>query len=97
MSTTGTTAGQAIVAQWTGRQADALRLALRMTTEGFAGLLGVSVRTVAYWHARPEIVPRVVMQEALDTLLDRASAAALARFAALAGEPSAASPRAEVA
>lgn len=39
---------------WTGRQADALRRALGMTYEQFAGELGVAVRTVAYWHSRPD-------------------------------------------
>ena len=52
-----------VVASWTGDRADALRQALRMTNESFAGHLGVAVRTVAYWRNRPEIVPRPAMQE----------------------------------
>ena len=37
-----------VIASWTGRHADALRQALRMTNESFAEHLGVAVRTVAY-------------------------------------------------
>ncbi len=62
-----------VVASWTGDRADALRQALRMTNEGFAGHLGVAVRTVAYWRKRPDIVPRPVMQEILDAALRQAS------------------------
>lgn len=36
-----------VVAAWTGRRADTLRQALRMTNETFAEHLGVAVRTVA--------------------------------------------------
>lgn len=58
-----------VVAAWTGRRADTLRQALRMTNETFAEHLGVAVRTVAYWRARPDVVPRPVMQEMLDVAL----------------------------
>ena len=34
------------------------RQALRMTNETFAEHLGVAVRTVAYWRARPDVEPR---------------------------------------
>jgi transcriptional regulator with XRE-family HTH domain len=37
-----------VVASWTGARADALRQALRMTIEDFAGHLGVAARTAAY-------------------------------------------------
>jgi hypothetical protein len=76
-----------VVASWTGSRADALRQALRMSNEAFAGHLGVAVRTVAYWRVRPEVVPRPVMQEILDTALMRASAEAREVFHAIvAGE-----------
>jgi hypothetical protein len=61
-----------VVALWTGGRADTLRQALRMTNEAFAEHLGVAVRTVAYWRARPDVVPRPVMQEMLDVALARA-------------------------
>lgn len=47
-----------MVASWTGGRADTLRQALRMTNEAFAEHLGVAVRTVAYWRARPDIILR---------------------------------------
>ncbi len=62
-----------VVASWTGAKADALREALRMSNEGFAAHLGVAVRTVANWRARPEIVPRPAVQEILDAALSGAS------------------------
>ena len=65
-----------VVASWTGSRADALRRALRMTNESFAGHLGVAVRTVAYWRERADVIPRPAMQEILDTALDRAPASA---------------------
>jgi hypothetical protein len=61
-----------VVSSWTGARADAFRRALRMTTEAFAEHLGVAVRTVAYWRARPGSVPKPDMQAALDTVLVQA-------------------------
>ncbi|HVB41422.1 MAG TPA: hypothetical protein VNF47_01790, partial [Streptosporangiaceae bacterium] len=58
-----------IVSAWTGCQADYLRQALRMTNETFAEHLGVAVRTVAYWRARPDMAPQAAMQEVLDAAL----------------------------
>jgi DNA-binding transcriptional regulator YiaG len=46
-----------LVAVWTGERADTLRQALRMTNEAFAEHLGIAVRTVAYWRARPMSSP----------------------------------------
>lgn len=69
-----------VVTTWTGAQADALRQALRMTNEAFAERLGVVVRTVAYWRARPDSKPQPVMQEALDTVLAQAPEAARVVF-----------------
>lgn len=60
-----------VVASWTGRHADALRQALRMTNESFAEHLWVAVRTVAYWRKRPEIKPQPAIQETLDAALAR--------------------------
>ena len=69
-----------VVTVWTGREARALRIALRMTIEVFAEHLGVGVRTVAKWEARGlKIVPVPTMQEALDTALERAAPAQRAR------------------
>ncbi len=68
------------VGSWTGREADALRQALRMTNESFAEHLGVAVRTVAYWRRRPDLVPRPAMQEILDAALAQAPDQARAQF-----------------
>jgi len=75
-----------VITSWTGRQADALRQALRMTNESFAEHLGVSVRTVANWRKRPEIRPQPGMQELLDVALERAPDRIKAQFSQLAGE-----------
>jgi hypothetical protein len=69
-----------VVPTWTGRHADALRQALRMTNETFAAHLGVAVRTVANWRARPDIVPLPAMQEILDVALAQAPEPARAQF-----------------
>lgn len=70
--------------EWTGRTATALRKALRMTVDRFAGRLGVAPRTVANWAAQPEMVPRVSVQDALDDLLGQATPTVRERFAELA-------------
>lgn len=72
-----------VVASWTGGHADALRQALRMSNEAFAGHLGVGVRTVANWRARPEIVPQPSMQEILDVALEKASEVTRSQFKAI--------------
>lgn len=72
-----------VVATWTGRLANALKLALRMSTEAFAETLGASLRTAAGWSQDPDIVPSIVMQEALDTLLRKADTDTRKRFALL--------------
>ena len=72
-----------VVRTWTGREADALRQALRMTNEAFASHLGVAVRTVADWRKRPDMIPQAAMQEILDTALERAAERAKAKFALL--------------
>ena len=72
-----------VVDIWTGQRANALRIALRMTNEGFAQHLGTAVRTVAKWNAQPDVVPVSELQRALDTALSRASAEEGARFVLL--------------
>ncbi|UWE12959.1 helix-turn-helix domain-containing protein [Actinacidiphila bryophytorum] len=66
----------ATVHHWTGREARALRLALRMTVRGFAEHLGVGVRTVSKWEQLLTATePRPESQAILDTALARAEAA----------------------
>jgi hypothetical protein len=75
-----------LVATWTGWHANALRQALRMTNEEFAEHLNVGVRTVAYWRAQPEMVPRQGMQQILDAALLQAPELARAQFRRLLAE-----------
>lgn len=72
-----------VISTWTGRTACALQAALRHTNEAFAERLGVNVRTVAGWHAQPDVVPRAEIQAALDTAHARAGEAVRGRFALL--------------
>ncbi|MGL5863574.1 MAG: helix-turn-helix domain-containing protein, partial [Phycicoccus sp.] len=78
----GTSAHHDIVIQrWTGAEAKRLRVALRLSIEGFAERLGVSSRTVSKWEARGEtLTPRPDTQAMLDTLLSWADAGELVRF-----------------
>ncbi|WP_405060373.1 helix-turn-helix domain-containing protein [Kribbella sp. NBC_01505] len=71
-----------VIDEWTGRHANALRAALRLTNEAFAEYLGISPRTVTKWRERPEMVPSPPLQEALDTSLRNAAPDARLRFAA---------------
>ncbi|WBB82145.1 hypothetical protein O7606_12700 [Micromonospora sp. WMMD882] len=72
------------VTTWTGREATALRQALRMSVTAFAEHLGVARRTVAKWSSQGDkVLPRADMQAALDTVLTRATSDARARFEAL--------------
>lgn len=75
-----------LVKTWTGRHADRLRQALRMSNESFASHLGVAVRTVAYWRARPDVVPKPAVQEMLDVAFERAPDRVKAYFATLVEE-----------
>ena len=68
------------VTSWTGQTACALQAALRLTNEAVAEHLGVSVRTVASWHQRPEMVPGAAIQQILDTALEQASTEETRRF-----------------
>lgn len=78
---------------WTGRDATALRTALRLTTEAFAARLQVVPRTVAGWAEKPASVPRAAQQRTLDTLLAGATAQARARFGELAGTENPTAPQ----
>jgi hypothetical protein len=69
-----------VIDTWTGRHASALRIALRLTNERFADMLGASVRSVANWNAEPDLVPVSEWQRALDTVLAQASAEERDRF-----------------
>ncbi|QTD99119.1 helix-turn-helix domain-containing protein [Streptomyces cyanogenus] len=72
------------VQQWTGREASALRAALRMSMRAFAEHLGVALRTVAKWESLgTETQPRPDTQAILDTALARADSSARSRFEAL--------------
>lgn len=74
--------------EWTGKEATALCKALGMTESKYAGAVGVSVRTVANWAARPAMIPRAAVQNMLDDLLAAASPAVKVRFGELiAGQP----------
>ncbi|MFY1688551.1 hypothetical protein [Plantactinospora sp. WMMB782] len=74
----------AAVTNWTGREANTLRRALRLSVTGFAEHLGAARRTVAKWSSQGEKVQlRADMQAALDTVLARAAPDVLERFEAL--------------
>jgi transcriptional regulator with XRE-family HTH domain len=77
----------AVIEKWTGRHAQALREALRLTNEAFAGRLGIAPRTITKWKERPEMVPSPHLQKALDAELARAPVDVHTRFAANLGEP----------
>jgi 8-oxo-dGTP diphosphatase len=78
---------------WTGKDATALRAALRLTTEAFAARLEVAPRTVAAWAEKPGVIPRAAVQRMLDTLLAGAVPQARARFGELAGTENPAAPQ----
>lgn len=72
------------MAEWTGRDAQALRVARRMSVREFAAHLGISDRMVSKWEAAGErIRPRPVNQAALDTSLRRAGDGTHGRFSEL--------------
>lgn len=78
---------------WTGREARALRLALRFSVRGFAEHLGVGIRTVSKWESNDGVRrPQPAMQAALDTVLARATAEDQARFEDLIASSTASRP-----
>lgn len=71
----------ATVRQWTGREAGALRHAMRLSVRAFAAHLGVGARTVSKWEALGDTTqPRPDTQAILDTALSQANTATQARF-----------------
>jgi tetratricopeptide (TPR) repeat protein len=71
----------ASVTSWTGREARALRRALRLSVRDFAQHLGIGPRTVTKWEALgPDTTPRPYMQGVLDTALAQSDADAKLRF-----------------
>jgi transcriptional regulator with XRE-family HTH domain len=69
------------IGSWTGREARALRQALRLSVRGFAEHLDVAPRTVSKWEKLGEATrPYPDQQALLDTALDRAGTAAQERF-----------------
>ena len=76
-----------VIVQWTGASATALRLAMRLTNEGFADKLGVSVRAVAKWRAQPNLKPSPLLQQVLDTVLGQLDDTARQRFYMLVERP----------
>lgn len=77
----------AAVRTWTGREARALRRALRLSVRAFAEHLGVAARTVANWEKLGETTePRPDTQAILDTALHRADASQQMRFHLLLAE-----------
>ncbi|WP_026421708.1 hypothetical protein [Actinokineospora inagensis] len=72
------------VGKWTGREAGALRSALRLTIRAFADHLGVAERTVAKWESlQTGTSPWPETQAILDRALSRADADAKRRFEVL--------------
>ncbi|MFH9422396.1 hypothetical protein [Streptomyces sp. NPDC017529] len=77
----------ATVHRWTGLEAHALRLALRMSVRALAEHLGVAARTVAKWDKLLTATePRPDTQAILDTALARADTAVHLRFETLLSE-----------
>ena len=75
------TRGVTTIQKWTGREARALREALRMSIRDFAARLGVSDRAVSKWEAGgAAMIPRTDSQAMLDTTLETASPDEHARF-----------------
>lgn len=76
----------ATVDKWSGREARALREALRMSVRGFAAHLGVNERTITKWEGGGAAAhPRPELQAALDTALGRADDEVRVRFDAALG------------
>lgn len=77
----------ATVHHWTGLEARALRLALRLSVRAFAQNLGLAVATVSKWEKLLSATePRPDTQAILDTALGRADASVHLRFETLLSE-----------
>jgi len=67
--------------RWSGREARALREALRLSVRAFAAHLGVSDRTISKWEAGDGgMIPLPDSQAMLDTALERATPEVQDRF-----------------
>lgn len=76
----------AVVGQWTGREARALRIALRMPLGSFARHIGAGRSTVTDWEAAgAELILTWGLQNALDEALSEASDEQKLRFASPSG------------
>lgn len=76
------------VQRWSGREAKALREALRMSVRAFAAHLGISERTVSKWEAGGQgLIPVPDSQALLDTALARASGDVRERFRPASADP----------
>jgi transcriptional regulator with XRE-family HTH domain len=74
------------IQKWTGREARALREAMRMSVRDFASRLGISARAVSKWEAGGErMVPRPDSQSILDTVLETVPPNMRSRFEQLVG------------
>ena len=76
-----------VVGEWRPAEACLLQQALRLTNEAFAARLGSAARTVAKWHANPAMRLTLEMQQALDTMLERATEDQRLRFTRLVAPP----------
>jgi transcriptional regulator with XRE-family HTH domain len=69
------------IQKWTGREARALREALRMSGREFAERLGMSGRAISKWESPTKpTLPRADSQAMLDTMLANATEEERARF-----------------
>ena len=69
-----------VVACWTGRQARALRVAARWSTDQVAARLNITSDVVAGWEGDPDTELPLPVQVGLDQALTVVDAAALTRF-----------------
>lgn len=69
-----------VVVEWGPSEAGQLQQALRLTNEAFAERLGSATRTIAKWHANADMRLTLEMQQALDTMLARATEDEQSRF-----------------
>ncbi|RFS40964.1 hypothetical protein D0Q02_30095 [Micromonospora craniellae] len=70
-----------MVARWSGREAKALREAMRMSLRQFGGYLGVAVNSISTWERRgADSQLRFETQQMLDTALSSLDVAAQRRF-----------------
>ena len=76
-----------VVAEWHPGEACLLQQALRLTNEAFAARLGSAPRTIAKWHANPAMRLTLETQQALDTMLERATDEQERRFTGLMAPP----------